>query len=57
MMFQATCPDAEEGHKYEHLYALTALMSFLWIAVFSFLLSTVISRWRYVMLGLYGVDI
>jgi Ca2+/Na+ antiporter len=45
VLFEWTCPDAAEGAKYEKWYAFTVMMSFIWIAFFSFILSTLISRW------------
>lgn len=47
--FEWTCPDAAEGAKYETWYPVTAIVSFIWIAIFSFLLSTIISRWSTLM--------
>lgn len=38
--FEWTCPDAAEGAKYETWYPVTAIVSFIWIAIFSFLLSS-----------------
>eukprot|EP00911_Craspedida_sp_UC1_P002701 UC1_evm1s1982 len=51
LMFWLTCPDASEGSKYERWYPVTVLASFCWVAAFSFILSTIISRWS-VLLGL-----
>lgn len=44
-IFAVTCPECEEGSDTEYLYPFTFLMSFLWVAVFSFLLSSVVERW------------
>lgn len=44
-IFSVTCPECEEGTPTEYLYPFTFLMSFLWVAVFSFLLSSVVERW------------
>mmetsp|Transcript_18649 Transcript_18649/g.25979 ORF Transcript_18649/g.25979 Transcript_18649/m.25979 type:complete len:428 (-) Transcript_18649:155-1438(-) len=44
-LFKFTCPPCERKSKYECLYPITFLMSFLWVAVFSFIVSTVVERW------------
>jgi len=44
-MFEWTCPDCELGKKHEKLYLLTFFSSFLWVTIFSFVLSSVIERW------------
>lgn len=45
LLFFLTCPNCEEGSGTEYLYGLTFFMSFVWVSVFSFLLSSVIERW------------
>lgn len=35
--------------RYDWLYPVTIFVSFVWIAIFSFLLSTIISRWSVVL--------
>jgi len=45
VVFDWTCLDCEEGAKYEKLYLVTFLAAFLWVTIFSFLLSSVIERW------------
>ena len=44
-VFRLTCPDCESGAKYERLYPLTFVVSFLWVALFSFTISSVVERW------------
>lgn len=43
--FDWTCPDCEIGAKYEKLYLVTFGAAFLWVTIFSFVLSSVIERW------------
>jgi len=43
--FEWTCPDCEIGAKYEKLYLVTFGAAFLWVTIFSFVLSSVIERW------------
>ena len=45
MLFMITCPNCEEGSKYDWLYPITFLVSFVWVAFFSFIISTVVERW------------
>jgi len=45
MLFKYTCPPCELETKWERLYPLTFLVSFIWVAVFSFVISTVVDRW------------
>lgn len=45
MLFMITCPNAEEGHRHERLYGITVLMSFVWVAVFSFLIMSLLTNW------------
>jgi len=44
-VFKITCPNAEEGAKFENLYLFTFLMTFVWVSIFSFVLSSIIERW------------
>merc|ERR550534_813060 len=44
-LFKITCPNAEEGARFENLYLLTFTMTFVWVSVFSFVLSSIIERW------------
>lgn len=44
-IFKITCPNAEEGARFENFYLLTFMMTFVWVSVFSFLLSSIIERW------------
>lgn len=45
VMLAACCPDCEMGSEYEDWYLFTFGMAFLWVAVFSFCISSVIERW------------
>ena len=45
VLFKYTCPPCELETKWERLYPLTFLISFIWVAVFSFVISTVVDRW------------
>ena len=45
MLFKYTCPPCELETKWERLYPITFLISFIWVAVFSFVISTVVDRW------------
>lgn len=44
-VFKITCPNAEEGSRFENLYLFTFFMTFVWVSVFSFVLSSIIERW------------
>jgi len=44
-LFKITCPNAEEGSRFENLYLFTFIMTFVWVSVFSFVLSSIIERW------------
>ena len=44
-VFRKTCPACAEGEPYEHLYAVTLLSSFLWVALFSLFISSLVTRW------------
>merc|ERR1712151_771675 len=44
-MFKYTCPPCELESKWERLYPLTFLTSFLWVALWSFLISTIVELW------------
>ena len=52
MMFKYTCPYCAPDSKWTNLYPVTFIMSFLWVAFFSFVISTIVERW--VDLGLRG---
>jgi len=52
LLFWLTCPNVEIGTKYEYLFGLTFAMSFAWVSLFSFLLSSIIERW----VGISGVN-
>lgn len=45
MLFMITCPNAEEGHRHERFYGFTVLISFVWVAVFSFLIMSLLTNW------------
>jgi len=45
LLFKITCPPCERGSPYECLYPITFIISFAWVAVFSFIVSTVVERW------------
>ena len=40
-----TCPDCEIGKPQENWYLFTFFMSFFWVAIFSFFISSIIERW------------
>ena len=44
-MFEWTCVNCEEGSKYQHYYPLTFLVSFIWVAMFSMVISSCVARW------------
>ena len=44
-MFQCTCPDCEIDGPREAWYPVTFIMSFLWVAIFSFIISTIVGTW------------
>jgi len=44
-LFKITCPNAEEGARFENLYLFTFTMTFVWVSVFSYVLSSIIERW------------
>jgi len=44
-IFKITCPNAEEGARFENLYLFTFTMTFVWVSIFSFVLSSIIERW------------
>jgi len=44
-IFKVTCPNAEEGSRFENLYLFTFTMTFVWVSIFSFVLSSIIERW------------
>jgi len=45
LVFKITCPNAEEGARFENLYLFTFIMTFVWVSIFSFVLSSIIERW------------
>jgi len=45
ILFDYTCPDCEIGHRFESWYMLTFIISIVWVALFSFVLSSVVERW------------
>merc|ERR1711879_491346 len=45
VMLAACCPECEIGSPGEDWYLFTFLMSFFWVAIFSFCISSVIERW------------
>ena len=44
-LFRWTCPECAVGKRWEKLYPLTFFASFIWVAVFSFMISAVVQRW------------
>jgi len=44
-LFKITCPNAEEGARFENLYLFTFTMTFVWVSIFSYVLSSIIERW------------
>jgi len=44
-LFKITCPNAEEGARFENLYLFTFTMTFVWVSIFSYILSSIIERW------------
>jgi len=44
-LFKITCPNAEEGARFENLYLFTFTMTFVWVSLFSYILSSIIERW------------
>merc|ERR1719499_553134 len=47
-LFWITCPPCEIGTPYQGYWPLTFIISFTWVALFSFCLSSVIERWVHV---------
>jgi len=45
LLFMITCPKAVMGSRFEFLYPLAFIISFGWIAVFSFVVSEVVEEW------------
>eukprot|EP00033_Pygsuia_biforma_P000158 GCRY01000204.1.p1 GENE.GCRY01000204.1~~GCRY01000204.1.p1 ORF type:complete len:438 (-),score=54.35 GCRY01000204.1:239-1552(-) len=43
--FKWTMPDTSLGSKHENLYIFTFVISFIWVAWFSYVISTVVERW------------
>lgn len=44
-LFMITCPKAVIGERFECLYPLAFIISFVWIAAFSFVVSEVVEEW------------
>ena len=44
-ILRRTCPDVSEGSETEHLYPVTMVVAFSWLALFSTCLSAAITRW------------
>merc|ERR1712196_241908 len=55
-MFKYTCPPCELETKYERLYPLTFLTSFLWVALWSFLISTIVELWVDGLIEMDGIE-
>lgn len=47
MLFMITTPNASEGASLEKLYFVTVIVSFGWVAVFSFLIMSLITNWSH----------
>jgi len=45
LILSLTCPDCELGSPGEGYYLVTFFTSFVWVAIFSFLISSLIERW------------
>jgi Ca2+/Na+ antiporter len=45
IIFARTIPSCEVGHDNESRYPLTFTLSFIWVALFSFIISVVVERW------------
>jgi len=45
ILFKITCPQTEVGSKLEMLYPLAFIISFGWIALFSFIISEIVEEW------------
>lgn len=45
LLFHFTCPNCEIGQPWERWYLLTFFSSFLWVTIFSFLVSSIVERW------------
>merc|ERR1719499_931596 len=45
MIFYVTCPPCEYGTKYQSYWPITFAVSFVWVSVFSFFLSSIVERW------------
>jgi K+-dependent Na+/Ca+ exchanger-like protein len=52
VLFKYTCPPCELETRWERMYPVTFLISFIWVAIFSFCISTVVDQW----VGLAPVD-
>jgi len=44
-IFKYTAPECEYGTPNQNLWPVTFLVSFLWVSIFSFLLSSIVERW------------
>jgi len=45
LLFKVTCPPCEMDSDTAYLYPITFLTSFLWVALFSFIISTIVETW------------
>ena len=45
-LFQLTCPPCKHDESTAYLYPLTFLLSFLWVAVISFIINAIANRWN-----------
>merc|ERR1711879_555862 len=45
MIFLITCPPCEYGTKYQSYWPITFFVSFIWVSIFSFFLSSIVERW------------
>merc|ERR1719376_211749 len=45
LLFWITCPPCEIGTPYQNYWPITFFVSFIWVSLFSFLLSSIVERW------------
>jgi len=45
LLFTVTCPHAGPGERFEYLYPLSFIISFAWIAGFSFVIAEIVEQW------------
>lgn len=45
LLFWITCPPCEIGTSYQSYWPITFFVSFMWVSLFSFLLSSIVERW------------